>query len=85
MLSNFEGLLEVQSMTRIFKHNDIVIGDVRKRSIVESGVIQDLPLERVSTVQHQTFTIKSLFYFWESINLFLIVVDGLQIDLQRAV
>jgi len=50
---------------------------VGERFVVELDVAKDLPLKRFGSVKHQTRPLKCLAQVRETVNVFLIVVNGL--------
>jgi len=72
-------------MTRILHQNYVFVRDVGENRVIKGGIVQDLPLERVSAVKHQAVALKGALELGESIDVFLILIDGLEIDLEGAV
>ena len=81
-LSDLYRVLEVQSVTRVLKHYDVIVGDACQVPVVELGIVQDLPLERICPVQEQAAALKSRIEItWKAINVLLILIDRVQIYL----
>ena len=84
-LSNLDRLLEVQAMTRIFDHDNVVVCHFWEASVVERRVVKDLSLKRDGTIEHETATFESLVEFWKAIYVLLILIDRRQIHLKRPI
>ena len=84
--SDLYRVLEMQSVTRVFEHDDVIIADARQVPVVELGIVQDLPLERVRSVQEQAATLKSRIQIArKAINVLLILIYRVEINLQRTI
>ena len=57
--SDLYRVLEMQSVARVLEHCDVFVADARQVPVVELGIVQDLPLERVRSVQEQAAALKS--------------------------
>ena len=80
--SDLYRVLEMQAVTRVLEHYNVVVADTRQVPIVELGIVQDLPLERIGPVQEQAATLKSRIQItWKAINVLLILIDRVEIDL----
>ena len=84
--SDLYRVLEMQSVARILEHDDVIVADARQVPVVELGIVQDLPLERVRSVQEQAAALKSWIQIaWKAINVLLILIYRVEINLQWAV
>jgi len=84
-LANEDGLLEMEPVPSILHHDDVIIGDARERVPVELSVVDDLALERLSSIQKEARPIIGAFELGKAINVFLVVGDGLQVNLECAI
>ena len=84
--SDLYRVLEMQSVTRVLEHDDVFIADTRQVPVVELGIVQDLPLERVRSVQEQAATLRSRIQIArKAINVLLILIYRVEINLQRTI
>ena len=81
--SDLYRVLEMQSVARVLEHDDVFVADARQVSVVELGIVQDLPLERVRSVQEQAAALKSRIQITgKAINVLLILIYRVEINLQ---
>lgn len=83
--SDFNWMFEVQSVSSIIQHHDVVTRKLRKAILVKRHIIEDLTLERLRPVEHQAASMESLFKLGESVYVLLVRIDCLKIDLKRSI
>lgn len=72
-------------MTRILKHDNVVISQTWEAFVVEGGVVKDLSLKRFGAVEHEASALEHLIEFWKAVYVLLVFVDRLEIDLERPI
>ncbi len=75
----------MQAVTSIFQKHYVVICQVREYGVVELGIIENLSLKRLRTIEHEAISLKGVFDFGESIYVFLVLINSLQVNLEGAV
>lgn len=83
--SHHRGLLEVKPVARPLHHDDVVLCKIGEGMFVELDVVDDLPLEGVSTVEHEAGPLKRRVQARKAVNVLLVVVDCLQVHLEGRV
>ena len=84
-LSNFDRVLEVKAVSRILEHHDVIVSQIREATPVERSIVDNLSLERLRAVQHQTATVECLIKLWKAVDVLLVLVNRIKIDLQGSV
>ena len=64
-------------MTRILKHDNVVIGQTWEAFVVEGGAVKDLSLKRFGAVEHETSALERLIEFRKAVYVLLVFVDRL--------
>lgn len=72
-------------MTRILHQDYVFVSDVGENCVIKGGIIQDFSLEWVCAVKHQAVSLKGALELREAIDVFLVFIDGLEVDLEGAV
>ena len=66
-------MLKVQTMSRIFKHHDVIICNSWEKLIVKRSVVQNFSLERIRSVEQKAASLESLLEFGKAVYIFFIL------------
>ena len=75
--SDFYRLLKVKTVPCAFKHYYVFTFELGELSGVKLYVVEDLPLERLGSVKHQARSLECLAQVGKTVNVFLILINGL--------
>ena len=86
-LPNLQRLLKVQAVPCVLQHDYVVIRDAGQDRLVVLCAVEDLFLERLGAIEHQTGPGKSTGakVAGEAIDVLLVGMDSRQVDLKGAV